>query len=30
MDVLLLNAATLGSLRRLPQIDGKEFTRVLT
>jgi NAD(P)-dependent dehydrogenase (short-subunit alcohol dehydrogenase family) len=30
LDVLLLNAATLGSLTPVAQIDGKEFSRVLT
>jgi NAD(P)-dependent dehydrogenase (short-subunit alcohol dehydrogenase family) len=30
LDVLVLNAATLGSLTPVPQIDGKEFNRVLT
>ena len=30
LDLLVLNAATLGSLTPVPQIDGKEFTRVLT
>jgi NAD(P)-dependent dehydrogenase (short-subunit alcohol dehydrogenase family) len=30
LDILVLNAATLGSLGPVPQIDGKEFTRVLT
>ena len=30
LDLLVLNAATLGSLAPVPAIDGKEFTRVLT
>lgn len=30
LDVLVLNAATLGSLAAVPAIDGKEFARVLT
>ena len=30
LDVLVLNAATLGSLSTVPAIDGKEFNRVLT
>jgi NAD(P)-dependent dehydrogenase (short-subunit alcohol dehydrogenase family) len=30
LDVLLLNAATLGTLTSVPAIDGKEFARVLT
>src|SRR5688572_26166169 len=30
LDLLVLNAATLGSLTPVAQIDGKEFTRVLT
>ncbi|HYW17611.1 MAG TPA: SDR family NAD(P)-dependent oxidoreductase [Allosphingosinicella sp.] len=30
LDVMLLNAATLGSLTPVAQIDGKEFSRVLT
>jgi NAD(P)-dependent dehydrogenase (short-subunit alcohol dehydrogenase family) len=30
LDVLMLNAATLGSLTPVAQIDGKEFNRVLT
>jgi short-subunit dehydrogenase len=30
LDVLILNAATLGSLTPVAQIDGKEFSRVLT
>ena len=30
LDVLVLNAATLGSLAAVPAIDGKEFGRVLT
>jgi NAD(P)-dependent dehydrogenase (short-subunit alcohol dehydrogenase family) len=30
LDLLLLNAATLGSLTPVAQIDGKEFSRVLT
>ena len=30
LDVLVLNAATLGSLAAVPAIDGKEFNRVLT
>jgi NAD(P)-dependent dehydrogenase (short-subunit alcohol dehydrogenase family) len=30
LDILLLNAATLGSLGPVAQIDGKEFSRVLT
>lgn len=30
LDVLVLNAATLGSLSAVPAIDGKEFNRVLT
>ena len=30
LDVLVLNAATLGTLTPVPQIDGKEFNRVLT
>jgi short-subunit dehydrogenase len=30
LDVLLLNAATLGSLGPVPAIDGKELNRVLT
>jgi NAD(P)-dependent dehydrogenase (short-subunit alcohol dehydrogenase family) len=30
LDILLINAATLGSLTPVPQIDGKEFSRVLT
>lgn len=30
LDILMLNAATLGSLTPVAQIDGKEFGRVLT
>ena len=30
LDVLVLNAATLGTLTPVAQIDGKEFNRVLT
>jgi NAD(P)-dependent dehydrogenase (short-subunit alcohol dehydrogenase family) len=30
LDILVINAATLGSLTPVPQIDGKEFNRVLT
>jgi short-subunit dehydrogenase len=30
LDVLVLNAATLGTLTSVPAIDGKEFARVLT
>ena len=30
LDVLVLNAATLGSLAAVPAIDGKELNRVLT
>ncbi|HLL30717.1 MAG TPA: SDR family NAD(P)-dependent oxidoreductase [Allosphingosinicella sp.] len=30
LDLLMLNAATLGSLAPTAQIDGKEFSRVLT
>ncbi|HEX8224815.1 MAG TPA: SDR family NAD(P)-dependent oxidoreductase [Allosphingosinicella sp.] len=30
LDLLVLNAATLGSLTPVAQIDGKEFNRVLT
>jgi NAD(P)-dependent dehydrogenase (short-subunit alcohol dehydrogenase family) len=30
LDLLVLNAATLGSLSPVAQIDGKEFNRVLT
>lgn len=30
LDVLVLNAATLGTLGPVPQIDGKEFNKVLT
>ncbi|HEX8528342.1 SDR family NAD(P)-dependent oxidoreductase [Allosphingosinicella sp.] len=30
LDVLVLNAAMLGSLTPVPAIDGKEFNRVLT
>ncbi|TMJ18970.1 MAG: SDR family NAD(P)-dependent oxidoreductase [Alphaproteobacteria bacterium] len=30
LDVLVLNAATLGTLTPVPQIDGKEFNRLLT
>lgn len=30
LDILMLNAATLGSLTPVAQIDGKEFNRVLT
>ena len=30
LDILVLNAATLGSLAAVPAIDGKEFNRVLT
>jgi short-subunit dehydrogenase len=30
LDILVLNAATLGSLTPVAQIDGKEFNRVLT
>lgn len=30
LDLLVLNAATLGSLTPVAQIDGKEFSRVLT
>ena len=30
LDVLVLNAATLGTLMPVAQIDGKEFSRVLT
>jgi NAD(P)-dependent dehydrogenase (short-subunit alcohol dehydrogenase family) len=30
LDILVLNAATLGTLMPVAQIDGKEFSRVLT
>jgi short-subunit dehydrogenase len=30
LDVLVLNAATLGSLSAVPAIDGKDFAKVLT
>jgi len=30
LDIMLLNAATLGSLAAVPAIDAKEFARVLT
>jgi NAD(P)-dependent dehydrogenase (short-subunit alcohol dehydrogenase family) len=30
LDILVLNAAMLGSLTPVPQIDGKEFNKVLT
>ena len=30
LDILVLNAATLGTLTSVPAIDGKEFARVLT
>ncbi len=30
LDILILNAATLGTLTPVAQIDGKEFSRVLT
>ena len=30
LDILMLNAATLGSLTPVAQIDGQEFSRVLT
>ncbi|MDB5716778.1 MAG: oxidoreductase [Sphingomonas bacterium] len=30
LDILVLNAATLGSLTPVPAIDGKEFARVMT
>ena len=30
LDLLMLNAATLGTLTPVAQIDGKEFSRVLT
>jgi NAD(P)-dependent dehydrogenase (short-subunit alcohol dehydrogenase family) len=30
LDILLLNAATLGSLTPVAQIDGQEFSRLLT
>jgi NAD(P)-dependent dehydrogenase (short-subunit alcohol dehydrogenase family) len=30
LDILMLNAATLGSLTPVAQIEGKEFSRVLT
>jgi short-subunit dehydrogenase len=30
LDVLVLNAATLGTLTPVPQIDGKEFNKLLT
>jgi NAD(P)-dependent dehydrogenase (short-subunit alcohol dehydrogenase family) len=30
LDILVLNAATLGSLASVPAIDAKEFARVLT
>lgn len=30
LDILVLNAATLGTLTPVPAIDGKEFNRVLT
>jgi len=30
LDILVLNAATLGTLAPVPAIDGKEFSRVLT
>jgi NAD(P)-dependent dehydrogenase (short-subunit alcohol dehydrogenase family) len=30
LDILVLNAATLGSLTPVPAIDGKEFSKVLT
>lgn len=30
LDILILNAATLGTLTPVPHIEGKEFNRVLT
>src|SRR5215217_4470779 len=30
LDVMVLNAATLGSLSPVPAIDGQEFNKVLT
>ena len=30
LDILVLNAAMLGSLSPVPSIDGKEFNRILT
>jgi NAD(P)-dependent dehydrogenase (short-subunit alcohol dehydrogenase family) len=30
LDILILNAAMLGTLTPVPQIDGKEFNRLLT
>ncbi len=30
LDVLVLNAATLGTLSAVPAIDGKDFARILT
>jgi NAD(P)-dependent dehydrogenase (short-subunit alcohol dehydrogenase family) len=30
LDILVLNAATLGTLTPVPHIDSKEFTRVIT
>lgn len=30
LDILVLNAATLGSLSAVPAIDGKDFARLLT
>lgn len=30
LDIMVLNAATLGTLSAVPAIDGKEFNRVLT
>jgi short-subunit dehydrogenase len=30
LDILVLNAATLGTLTPVPHIDAKEFTRVIT
>ena len=30
LDILMINAATLGSLTPVAQIDGEEFSRVLT
>jgi NAD(P)-dependent dehydrogenase (short-subunit alcohol dehydrogenase family) len=30
LDMLVLNAATLGTLTPVPAIDGKEFNKVLT
>src|ERR1044072_4043101 len=30
LDMLVLNAATLGTLAAVPAIDGKEFARLMT